>query len=116
MSDSSENFDSKDVIKALESKQQKLEDKFNQADQFAQHLINTLKKSKEADEEIKKIIRKLIKEDKNCNDDIKEVANQIYKQKSLAFQKEFWWKILNVFVLPIIFLILGAFLNKWFGK
>ena len=93
-----------------------LEQKFSQADKFAQHLINSLKKSKEADEEIKKIIRKLIKEDVQCKGDIQYHANTVYKEKSSKFSKEMWWKITTLLALPTFFTILGSLLTYFLNR
>ncbi len=101
----SDDFDPKKSYKELE-------ERFNQSDKFAQSLINSLKKSKEADDEIKRIIRKLIKEDTQCKSDIEDISKKIYKEKSLAFQKEFWWKIGTTVLIPTFFIILGAVITK----
>jgi len=88
-----------------------LEDKFSQADKFAQPLLNTLRKSKEADDEIKKIIRKLIKEDAQCQHDIKHHAKQVYEEHSYKFQKEAWWKITTLLLIPTFFTLLGGLIT-----
>jgi hypothetical protein len=93
-----------------------LEDKFLQADKFAQHLINSLKKSKEADEEIKKIIRKLIKEDIQCRNDIKDISREYYKEKEFSFYKHIAWKIITVLVLPTFFIVIGVIIRNFFDK
>jgi hypothetical protein len=48
-------WSSKDAI-VISQRVEALHDIFQQPDKFAQHLVNTLRKSKEADEEIKKLL------------------------------------------------------------